>query len=60
MICRDGLTKANFFLIFVILTSSMGDSAVGFPPGTILFMVFEYIYIALILMCFVLYILFRV
>jgi hypothetical protein len=35
----------------------MGDAAVNFAPGTILFMVFEYIYIALILMCFVLYVL---
>jgi chitin synthase len=36
----------------------MGDPAVNFAPGNILFMVFEYIYIALILMCFVLYVLF--
>ena len=45
---------ANFFLIFVILTSSMGDPASDFAPGYILFQVFEYIYLALLIMCFVL------
>jgi hypothetical protein len=34
----------------------MGNSDVGFPPGRILFMVFEYIYMALLVMSFVLYI----
>ena len=48
--------QANFFLIFVILTSSMGNADAAFPPGNILFLVFEYIYIALIVMCFVLFI----
>jgi chitin synthase len=33
----------------------MGLPDAGFAPGQILFMVFEYIYIALLLMCFVLY-----
>jgi hypothetical protein len=34
----------------------MGNADASFAPGNILFMVFEYIYIALILMCFVLYV----
>ncbi len=34
----------------------MGNADAAFAPGKILFMVFEYIYIALIVMCFVLYI----
>jgi len=33
----------------------MGNPDASFGPGNILFMVFEYIYIALILMCFVLH-----
>jgi len=33
----------------------MGNADAGFAPGNILFMIFEYIYIALIVMCFVLY-----
>src|SRR5271169_1462200 len=34
----------------------MGGASAAFAPGQILFMVFEYIYIALLIMCFVLYI----
>jgi len=34
----------------------MGNADAAFAPGQILFMVFEYIYIALLVMCFVLYI----
>jgi len=34
----------------------MGNADAAFPPGNILFLVFEYIYIALIVMCFVLFI----
>jgi len=33
----------------------MGNADAAFSPGSILFMVFEYIYIALLVMCFVLY-----
>ena len=32
----------------------MGNADADFAPGHILFMIFEYIYIALIVMCFVL------
>ncbi|BFZ65301.1 Chitin synthase, class 2 [Saitoella coloradoensis] len=44
----------NFFLTFVILTSSLADSSVNFSPGKVLFIIFEWLYAALIVMCFVL------
>ncbi|KAA8905995.1 chitin synthase-domain-containing protein [Sphaerosporella brunnea] len=43
----------NFFLVFRILTSSLGDSKLGFPPGKILSVVFEWIYLGVLVTCFV-------
>lgn len=45
---------ANFFIIFSILTSSMGDSDVDFSPGGVIYIICAWIYVALLVMCFVL------
>lgn len=44
----------NFFLVFRILTNSLGDSALGFGPGKVLGEVFLWLYIACIVSCFIL------
>lgn len=44
----------NFFLVFRILTTSLGDSELGFAPGAVLAAVFEIAYLAVLVTCFVL------
>lgn len=44
----------NFFLVFRILTVSLGDPADNFAPGTVLSIVFEWLYIASLATCFIL------
>lgn len=44
----------NFFLVFRILTNSLGDDALGFRPGKILGIVFLWMYCACIVSIFVL------
>lgn len=44
----------NFFLVFRILTVSLGDSNLGFPPGKILSVIFEWIYMGVLVTCFIL------
>lgn len=44
----------NFFLVFRILTNSLGDSALGFGPGKVLSVVFLWMYCACIVSIFVL------
>lgn len=43
----------NFFLVFWILTSSIGESALGFAPGKVLSQIFLYVYIACLIATFV-------
>ncbi|KAH0183310.1 glycosyltransferase family 2 protein, partial [Aureobasidium melanogenum] len=44
----------NFFLVFHILTTSLSDSALQFAPGQLLSVVFEWLYLATLVTCFVL------
>lgn len=44
----------NFFLVFRILTASLGEPTMHFAPGKILSIVFEWLYIATLVTCFVL------
>lgn len=44
----------NFFLVFRILTKSLGDPALGFSPGNVLSAVFLWLYCACIIAIFVL------
>ena len=44
----------NFFLVFRILTTSLGDPALLGNVGTILSVVFEWLYLATLLTCFIL------
>jgi chitin synthase len=44
----------NFFLVFRILIKSLGDDSLKFPPGNILSIVFEWLYLATLVTCFVL------
>lgn len=45
---------ANFFLVFHILTTSLADSSLDFAPGQALSIVFEWLYLAILVTCFVL------
>lgn len=45
---------ANFFLVFHILTASLGDDSVGFAPGKVLGVVLTWVYAACILLTFIL------
>ncbi|KAI5777136.1 chitin synthase-domain-containing protein [Geopyxis carbonaria] len=45
---------ANFFLVFRILTASLGEPAMAFAPGSILSVVFEWIYFGCLFTCFIL------
>ncbi|GAB7350007.1 hypothetical protein MBLNU459_g0683t1 [Dothideomycetes sp. NU459] len=44
----------NFFLVFRILTTSLSDSSLDFAPGEVLSVVFEWLYLATLVTCFVL------
>ncbi|KAK9369351.1 chitin synthase-domain-containing protein, partial [Lipomyces kononenkoae] len=44
----------NFFLVFRLLTSSLGASDMSFSPGKYLGIVFEWLYMACLVTCFVL------
>ena len=44
----------NFFLVFRILTTSLGDSDLLGTPGVILGVIFEWLYLATLVTCFVL------
>ncbi|KAG9585893.1 glycosyltransferase family 2 protein, partial [Aureobasidium melanogenum] len=44
----------NFFLVFRILTGSLSDSSLNFAPGKVLGVLFEWIYLAVLITCFVL------
>ncbi|KAI5811631.1 chitin synthase-domain-containing protein [Peziza echinospora] len=44
----------NFFLVFRILTVSLGEKEMNFAPGKILSIVFEWLYLAILITCFVL------
>ncbi|KAH0175043.1 glycosyltransferase family 2 protein, partial [Aureobasidium melanogenum] len=44
----------NFFLVFRILTTSLSDSSLNFAPGQILSVIFEWLYLATLVTCFVL------
>jgi chitin synthase len=44
----------NFFLVFRILTGSLSDPSLNFPPGKVLGVLFEWIYLAVLITCFVL------
>ncbi|KAF3933182.1 hypothetical protein ABW19_dt0209809 [Dactylella cylindrospora] len=44
----------NFFLVFKILTASLGDPSVNFAPGRVLSVVFEWLYLGILLTCFIL------
>ncbi|THY13843.1 hypothetical protein D6D02_04550 [Aureobasidium pullulans] len=44
----------NFFLVFRILTGSLSDTSLNFPPGKVLGVLFEWIYLAVLITCFVL------
>ncbi|KAG0641207.1 chitin synthase-domain-containing protein [Tuber brumale] len=44
----------NFFLVFRILTVSLADPTLNFPPGNVLSIVFEWLYLGTLLTCFVL------
>ncbi|KAK9236065.1 chitin synthase-domain-containing protein [Lipomyces kononenkoae] len=44
----------NFFLVFRLLTSSLGASDMNFSPGKYLGIVFEWLYMACLVTCFVL------
>ena len=44
----------NFFLVFRILTTSLGDDSLHFAPGNVLSVVFEWLYLGTLLSCFVL------
>lgn len=44
----------NFFLVFRILTVGLSEDSLGFAPGKILSVVFEWIYLAVLVTCFVL------
>ena len=46
--------QGNFFLVFRILTTSLGDENLLKQAGTILGVVFEWLYLATLLTCFVL------
>lgn len=46
--------QGNFFLVFRILTSSLGQSDLLGTVGTILAVVFEWLYLATLMTCFVL------
>ena len=48
------LVQGNFFLVFKILTTSLGDKQLLSTTGTILGVVFEWLYLATLLTCFVL------
>lgn len=45
---------SSFFLVFRILTTSLGDTAVRFPPGEVLSIIFEWFYLGVLLTCFIL------
>ncbi|EWC48492.1 chitin synthase C [Drechslerella stenobrocha 248] len=45
---------SNFFLVFKILTASLGDPSVAFTPGKVLSVVFEWLYLGILLTCFIL------
>ncbi|KAK9451604.1 chitin synthase-domain-containing protein [Limtongia smithiae] len=45
---------ANFFLVFRILVASLGDSSLGFAPGKVLGVIFEWLYIGCLFICFIL------
>ena len=47
------IDQGNFFLVFRILTVSLGDSSLGFAPGEYLSVIFEWIYIAVLVTCFI-------
>ncbi|KAH0246471.1 glycosyltransferase family 2 protein, partial [Aureobasidium melanogenum] len=44
----------NFFLVFRILTGSLSDPSLNFAPGKVLGVLFEWIYLAVLITCFVL------
>ncbi|KAL1310588.1 hypothetical protein AAFC00_000864 [Neodothiora populina] len=44
----------NFFLVFRILTTSLSDPSLNFAPGKALGVVFEWLYLATLVTCFVL------
>lgn len=46
--------QGNFFLVFHILTTTLSDSALQFAPGQLLSVVFEWLYLATLVTCFVL------
>ncbi|PSK58601.1 Chitin synthase 4 [Elsinoe australis] len=44
----------NFFLVFRILTTSLGEPSLNFAPGNVLAVVFEFLYLGILITCFVL------
>jgi len=46
--------QGNFFLVFHILTTSLSDASLDFAPGNVLSIVFEFLYLATLVTCFVL------
>lgn len=46
--------QGNFFLVFRILTVALSEPSLGFPPGGVLSIVFEWLYLGTLLTCFVL------
>ena len=44
----------NFFLVFRILTVGLADPSVSFPPGQVLSVVFEWLYLGILATCFIL------
>ncbi|KAL0639315.1 hypothetical protein Q9L58_001541 [Maublancomyces gigas] len=44
----------NFFLVFRILTVALSEPSLGFPPGGVLSIIFEWLYLGTLLTCFVL------
>ncbi|KAF2223973.1 chitin synthase-domain-containing protein [Elsinoe ampelina] len=44
----------NFFLVFRILTTSLGEPSLNFAPGNVLAVIFEFLYLGILITCFVL------
>lgn len=46
--------QANFFLVFRILTASLGEKEMNFAPGAVLSVIFEWIYFGVLFTSFIL------
>lgn len=51
---QDSNKQGNFFLVFKILTTSLGDDDLLGLPGRILAVIFEWLYLVTLVTCFVL------